>query len=485
MRNTTVSSFTVSKDYSVYLSFFNQPTNGSYNLPESIKNSDHAIFIHRNYPLCPTFYVADNTTGPAFELCSSENIPTGLSNVSSLHINPGHTVSLYAGTNYTGEILGNYTYEDIIESGSFNLSANITTRIQSISISINCLRFYDDYNQTGTSFNMCLSNNVPNEWTNRVRSFTVPEGLNVELFFDNPDKYAVVLDTYETGSYNLPEDFTHRLRHLMISNTTRWNYPYVTFYSDRNGQGKSADIGHSRNMYYDWNNQISSFKVPQGYTLELYQGNDYLGKSIGPYTAGPYNVPSSFRGPINSAILQYEAPILTCPKFSMDIGPYVHADSGPYAGYDYSDVCSSGSISNPIYSQNYTYLKVPKGFKVQIYSEANYKGRSFGHYTQGTYKVPADINFATGSARVTPLCPTFYKDINNQVDNIQLCSSGSVPKEWKDQITAFYVPDDYFVSLYKGSKYRGGRIGPYGTGYHNVTVGFRNKVTSVLIGEKD
>ena len=430
------------------------------------------------------FYVADNTTGPAFELCSSENIPTGLSNVSSLHINPGYTVSLYAGTNYTGETLGNYTYEDVIAHGSFNLSANITSRIQSISISISCPRFYDDYNQTGASFNMCVTNNIPNEWINRARSLTVPERWNVELFFDDSDQDVSILDTYDGGSYNLPEDFTYRLRHLMVTNLTGWNFSYATFYSDRNGQGKSADIEHSRNIYYDWNNQISSFMVPQGYTLELFQGNDYLGKSIGPYTAGSYNVPSSFKGPINSALRQYGTPILTCPRFSTYTGPYGRADSGPYTGYDYSDVCSSGSINNPDYSKNYTYLKVPKGFKVQIYSEANYKGRSFGPYTQGTYKVPADINFATGSARVTPLCPTFYKDINNQVDNIQLCSSGTVPEEWKDQITAFYVPDDYFVSLYKGSKYRGGRIGPYGVGYHNVTVGFRSKVTSVLIGEK-
>ena len=290
---------------------------------------------------------------------------------------------------------------------------------------------------------------------------------------------VAILDSYYAGSYNLPEDFTHRLS--FVSSHNIGENPlmkYVTIYSDRNEQGKSANIAEVRDMYYDWNTQISSFVVPADTTLELFQEVEHLGKSIGPYTAGSYNVPSSFKGPINSVILLpvEGTPNTTCPRFCND------SNMGYFSNY--SDVCSSSSLNKFYFSQDNTYLRIPKGFKVQLYSEANYKGRSFGPYTQGNYKLPADINFAVGSVRVTPLCPTFYKDINDRVNNLQLCSSGRVPTEWKDQITAFYVPHGYIIYLYKGSKYSGGKIGPYNVGYHNVTDGFKNKVGSVLIFEQ-
>ena len=73
-----------------------------------------------------------------------------------------------------------------------------------------------------------------------------------------------------------------------------------TFYADINLQGNTFGLCSSGNVPGQYNDQVSSFTVPSGYSVTLYQNANYGGQSFGPYRQGIYNVPGQFNDQLSS-----------------------------------------------------------------------------------------------------------------------------------------------------------------------------------------
>ena len=246
---------------------------------------------------CPTFYTDYNQQGNTFQLCSSGNVPGQYNDqASSLIVPAGYSVTLYSDSNYGGQTAGPYT------QGSYNVPANFNDQLSSAKVSqaLNpkCVTFYTDSNQQGNSFQLCSSGNVLSQYNDQASSLVVPAGLSVTLYSDS-NYGGQTAGPYTQGSYNLPANFNDQLSSVRISQAL--NPKCITFYTDSNQQGNVFQLCSSGDVPSQYNDQVSSFVVPSGYSVTLYQDYAYGGQAIGPYTQGTYNVPASFNDQLSSA----------------------------------------------------------------------------------------------------------------------------------------------------------------------------------------
>jgi len=274
------------------------------------------------------------------------------------------------------------------------------------------------------------------------------------------------------------------LTHLLIGLICLFgavNSQCVTFYADYDFKGDSFRLCSSDDVPARWNDQVSSFVVPAGYSVQLYQDYGYGGQALGPYSAGKYNVPSSFNDQLSSARIarvQSQPPKENCPTF------YEHKNLKG----DSFQLCSSGAVPHK-WNNEATSFTVPADFTVYLYQYDNFKGDSLGPYTEGTYNIPDSFNNRLTSAKIIKAqpkpaerkCPTFYRDANQQGDSFELCRSGNVPAAWNDQVSSFYVPRGYNVRLFEDAGRKGDCTRLYGQGSYNVPADFNDELSSVYI----
>ena len=72
------------------------------------------------------------------------------------------------------------------------------------------------------------------------------------------------------------------------------------FYKDVNHQGRSFQLCSGGNVAAAWNDKVSSFYVPKGYLVTLYEDYNHGGRKLGPYRTGWYNVPGDFNDKLSS-----------------------------------------------------------------------------------------------------------------------------------------------------------------------------------------
>ena len=285
-----------------------------------------------------------------------------------------------------------------------------------------CPTFYRNENQQGDSFQMCSSGDVPDGWNDQASSFYIPAGYLVILYIDSGYN-GQNIGPFGQGSSNLPVNFDKQLSSVIVSQpqaqvqVSTQNCP--TFYRNENQQGDSFQMCSSGDVPNGWNDEAMYFYVPSGYSVQLYQETALSGQDLHSYTQGSYNVLTN--GQVSSIIVSStQAP--TCPTF--------YRDSNQQG--DSFQMCSSGEVPDG-WNDLATSFYVPSGYSVQLYQDSGFSGQ-IGSYTQGSYNMPSygQLSSVTVSSTQTQsqtqtsslTCPTFYRDLNQQGDSFQLCSSG-------------------------------------------------------------
>ena len=328
------------------------------------------------YSQCPTFYTDSNQQGNSFQLCSNGNVPGQYNDqVSSFTVPAGYSVTLYSDSNYGGQVYGPYT------RGSYNVPANFNDQLSSVSVSRiqnpNCVTFYTDVDEQGDSFQLCSSGNIPGQYNDQVSSFVVPAGYSVTLYSD-VGYGGQSAGPYTQGLHNVPANFNDQLSSARISRVQAQNCP--TFYTDANQQGNSFQLCSSGNVPGQYNDQVSSFTIPAGYSVTLYSNSGYGGQAVGPYTQGSYNVPANFNDQLSSVRVS-RVQNRNCPTFYTDFN---------LKGNSFQ-LCSSGNVPAQ-WNDQVSSFYVPRGYVVRLYADGNYKGKSVGPYSQGSYNVLLSFN---------------------------------------------------------------------------------------------
>ena len=259
----------------------------------------------------------------------------------------------------------------------------------------NCVVFYSDINQEGTSFQLCSSGDVPVEWNDQASSFRIPPNYSVTLY---PD-YSFggqAIGPYNEGVYNIPINFNDQLSSVKISQDQTQVQPQPQlqlqnqtqacpiFYSDYSQKGASFQLCLSGNLPTVWNDRVSSFVVPRGYRVQLFPDFSFAGQVVGPYGQGSYNVPASLKDKVNSIRVN-----VTCPTFYSE-----YKQKGTSI-----QLCSSGDMPATWNAKVSSFI-VPAGYIVRLYKDFRYRGETDGPYGAGFYDVPSGFNDQVSSVVV-------------------------------------------------------------------------------------
>ena len=445
--------------------------------------------------VCPTFYRNENQQGDSFQMCLSGDVPENWNDQAlSFYVPSGYSVQLYEGPGFSGENLGLYS------QGSYNtptngyLSSVIVSPTQNqTQISIQaCPTFYRNKNQQGDSFQMCWSGDVPNEWNEQASSFYIPAGYLVILYEDSGYN-GQSIGPFGEGSSNLPVNFIGELSSVIVSQpqpqpqvqaqTQLQNQKSTpncpTFYRNDFQQGDSFQMCSSGDVPGEWNDQASSFYVPFGYSVQLYQDSGFSGLNLGSYILGSYNVPDN--GQLSSVIIsselnQTQPSIPNCPTFYRN-----QNQQG-----DSFQMCSSGDVPDQWNDQASSFY-VPSDYFVELYQDFGFSGENLGSYTKGSYNVPTNGQLSSvaisSKLNQTRVCPVFFTYSNQQGDSFQMCSNGDVPFQWNDKVSSLYVPTGFTVLLYQDSGFGGFNFGSYNQGSYNVPADYDNQLSSVIISQ--
>ena len=163
------------------------------------------------------------------------------------------------------------------------------------------------------------------------------------------------------------------------------------FYTDANWQGNRFQLCSSGNVPGRYNDQVSSFVVPAGYSVTLYSDGGYGGRAYGPYTRGSYNVPASLNDQLSSVRVS-RVENRNCPTFYTDAN---------LQGNSFQ-LCSSGNVPAQ-WNDQVSSIYVPRGYEVRLYADSRHRGRRVGPYRQGSHNVPGNFNDQLSSVVVNKI----------------------------------------------------------------------------------
>lgn len=115
-----------------------------------------------------------------------------------------------------------------------------------------------------------------------LSSLKVPIGYTVKLY-EHADFNGISITVTSDVACLVDRDFNDRMSSFEVSRTTTSGGTTVTMYNDCEYQGDSRTFGVGR---YNWNqfglpnDEISSLKVPAGFSIKLYADADFTGESI-------------------------------------------------------------------------------------------------------------------------------------------------------------------------------------------------------------
>ena len=281
------------------------------------KNSNENSYSNNNYSNnnsynsnAVTIYADDNFSGQSFTLKAGRydyfSLGIGNDKISSIRVPKGFSVQAYTDASFQG-ISRVYT-NDINNVGDFNdkISSIIISKSNN-NYNPNNVTFYKDENFSGQSSSLNIGNYDDYSLAlgnDQISSIKIPKGFVVTVFSDA--KFSGKSKVY-TSDVNIMPDFNDVISSIIISKNSNNNYMApnsVVVYLDLGYQGQSSVLSqgyHDLNDLGIGNDQISSIKVPNGYTVTVFVDAKYSG-SRRVYTNDVSNV-GDFNDKISSIII--------------------------------------------------------------------------------------------------------------------------------------------------------------------------------------
>lgn len=328
---------------------------------------------------------------------SSVRVPSGMKLILYTDANPGNGQK----TRITNDIscLTQLGWNDRAYSIAVEVEDGYVTNLpgnQQVPSNSNLPTLYEDCNYRGNSRSLSAGYHDWNGMGVRndaLSSLTLPSGWSITLYENSG--YKGRSTTYNSSVNCLPSDWNDRVSSVYISNTggggnnnnnnNSWERG-VSLYQDCNYRGNSRTLGTG---YYNWNqlgisnDQLSSFRVPSGYSITLYTDANYRGRRIS-YNNDVNCLSSEWNDQISSVYITYDrynsggnnnnnnnnnnnwgtVTIYEDENFngrSVTLGP---------GSYDY--LPKVGFRDNALSS-----LQLPQGWKVVLYDQPNFRGNSY------------------------------------------------------------------------------------------------------------
>ncbi|MCF1714996.1 beta/gamma crystallin family protein [Flavihumibacter sp. RY-1] len=355
--------------------------NGSWLPPPPPANSEEVVQL----------YVGCNYWGRPVTVRAGEyNSLDALLNrqpLGAIQVPPGMTIELYSGQGLSGNLLARYT------SNQSCLPTLIQFRAQSVRVISN--ESGGNWNGKGaTLFNDCdfrgrsrvfpvgRYSNINQSFGINPASIRVGAGYVVQLF-QQPNFQGISSGKLTENNRCLGTSFRGRVRSVIITYEPNLggggNFEDVILYGDCYYQGRSLAVrpGYfpSLSNYGGISVNPASLRVPQGYEVELFTGENYSGSRF-VINSNNTCLPSTHRNRIRSMAVKYNgyggggSGSGWSQEVSLFSSCYFGGSSTSLREGRYKDLRSAG-VSNNF---GIASLRVPQGFEVELYPYAGFQG---------------------------------------------------------------------------------------------------------------
>lgn len=246
---------------------------------------------------------------------------------------------------------------------------------------------------------------------------------------------------------------------------TPWG-PCATIYTDLNKQGASHDVCHSGYLSSQFNDQVSSLVIPDGFNMRLFKNGNYQGPFID-IQAGLWNANAEWDNVISS--VQYNNWGMGCSNLY----------SGPNKTGNMFTVCNSANLV-PGYNDQVASIYVAAKHFFRLYKDYNQTGDWID--IRGTWSFSPDWVNQVKSLKLQHWsdCAWFWQGQNHSGKLFQVCDSGVFPSNWLNKTNSITVPVNMTVIAYKGNNYDGETM-TFTEGFTNFPAGWTNAIQSVKL----
>lgn len=273
----------------------------------------------------------------------------------------------------------------------------------------------------------------------------------------------------------------------------------VILYKDANFQGESKAITQTMNWVGDdWNDLISSIRIPSGYIVEVFSDSYFAGESMILKSDWDITQPNQMGWNDKISSIKVTAPVVTplnvtnSASASADVILYKDADfkgesrtittDVDWVGYDWNDCISS--------------IRVPAGYSVQVYFDSYYGGQTMimGQSWSSTMEEGNGLwNDQISSIKIiknptaipaNKSAVVLYKGRDFTGESRTITTDvdwlGDV---WNDQISSIQIPAGYKVQIFWDSYYGGTSVILQGNAnfYKTANANWEKQVSSIKI----
>ncbi len=359
-----------------------------------------------------------------------------------------------------------------------------------LSIALNfllCSVFAQNYNNRVTVYRDCgfkgSAQSFEEGWytvnqlgigNDEISSIWVPKGWIITIYED--DGFQGERRSYNTAVDCLPDDWNDEISSIHIrrdNNFGNYREGEVVVYQDCYFKGQRAVLSEGSFRNYQLgigNDEISSIRIPIGWTVTVYEHDNFQGQSQA-YTSTIDCLPPNWNDRISSIRVSrrggYNNYNNNNYNYSSDDQVVVYRD------------CNFQSVSKGFGEGNFradelgvgndrmSSLKIPRGWIVTVYEDNNFGGAS-RVFTHTVECMPQGWNDRISSMRISRLS-NYY--VNNPVVVYKDCNyrseSQSFGEGWyrdyqlgvgNDKISSLKIPWGWTVTVYQDDNYRGASI---------------------------
>jgi len=238
--------------------------------------------------------------------------------------------------------------------------------------------------------------------------------------------------------------------------------PIVTLYYDENYAGKfkhipgdiaifdETEIPQLGIAYLDFNDMVSSIKVPNGYKVIIYEDVNYEGESRLLTNDNPRLGDLAFNDKMSSLkLIPVDVPVVILYQDANFMGESKHITiDTPSLGVPYLSFCDT--ISS---------IKVHDGYKAIIFEDNDYEGKSRALYVDTPYL--GDLNDKLSSVKIESVPPdtpiiTLFEDCNYLGDSRSYTTDTPWLEDFDQKTSSVKIkPSGYSVTLYSDKNYGG------------------------------
>lgn len=335
---------------------------------------------------------------------------------------------------------------------NYRLNGMISNENDMISVGSG-VQLFEDSNYKGHA--VTIAKDIPDlsrvNFNDRLSSFIIPDGWKVEFYTDanyRGKKYT------RTGAGSAPVNDAISSIKVIKAPVELEEDKFVEVFEHGSFQGAqnifNKDVPDFSRIGLSLNDRISSYRIPRGWKVRFYEGENFQG----PYytRTGTGNLPV---GVISSVkVISREGDGVILYDNISQVGDFetVSHDIADLSSINFNDKTSS--------------MFIPNGWEVQFFEHSHYRGKKYTRNGSGFIQAPLNNAFssikilrAPTSGAVSSQKIELFEGLGQSGSKLEITDNiptlSSIGGTFNDKISSYKIPDGWTVRFYEHGNYQG------------------------------